>query len=68
MPRARQPFADAIRVARAIVALEGAALARAARARDPAAVEAAAQALACRIADALLEAEREAEARATADA
>ncbi|MBY0295902.1 MAG: hypothetical protein K2X71_07685 [Methylobacterium sp.] len=65
MPRPREPFADAIRIARAIVALEGAALARA---RDPAAVEAAAQALACRIAEALLAAEGEATARAAASA
>ncbi|WP_407520463.1 hypothetical protein [Methylobacterium oryzisoli] len=66
MPRGPQPFADAIRVARAIVALEGAALARAARQRDPAAVEAAGHALACRIAEALLEADREATAREAA--
>jgi hypothetical protein len=61
--RPREPLADAMRLARAIVATEGAALAHAARGGDEAAIEAACHHLTLRIAQALADAEREASER-----
>ncbi|GJD47441.1 hypothetical protein OPKNFCMD_0149 [Methylobacterium crusticola] len=63
MPRPHEAVADAIRTARAIVAHEGAALAAAAHGADEAALEAAGRDLASRIAQAILDAEREAAER-----
>lgn len=60
MSRPREPLADAMRLARAIVADDGAVLAHAARGADEAAVEAACHRLTLRIAQALVDAEREA--------
>lgn len=60
MTRPREPIADAYRIARTIVREEGSALAVAARSADETAVEEAVSALACRIAEAILEAERDA--------
>lgn len=59
MSRPREPLADAMRLARAIVADEGAALAHAARGADSEAIEAASHRLTLRIAQALAETERE---------
>ncbi len=59
MSRPREPLADAVRLARAIVAEEGMALAHAARGADEAALEAACHRLTQRIALALAETERE---------
>ncbi|MFH6783543.1 MULTISPECIES: hypothetical protein [Methylobacterium] len=64
MPRPYETVADAIRTARAIVMQEGSALAVAARAGDDAAVDAASCDLVSRIAQAILDAETEAMARA----
>ena len=60
MTRPKEPLADAYRIARAIVLEEGSALAFAARSADEAAIEEAGSKLACRIAEAILEAERDA--------
>lgn len=63
MSRPREPLADAMRLARAIVAEEGTALAHAARGADASALESACHRLAQRIALALVDAEREAAER-----
>lgn len=60
MTRPREPVADAYRIARSIVLEEGSGLAFAARGADEAAIEEAGARLACRIAEAILEAERQA--------
>ncbi|WP_298951260.1 hypothetical protein [uncultured Methylobacterium sp.] len=60
MPRPREAVADAVRTARIIVMEEGAALSAAASSGDPGAVDAAGRNLATRIAQAILDAERDA--------
>ena len=60
MTRPREPIADAYRIARAIVHEEGSALAHAARGADERAIEDASALLVCRIAEAIVEAERNA--------
>ncbi|MGF3024017.1 hypothetical protein ACQVP2_14460 [Methylobacterium aquaticum] len=64
MPRPYEAVADAVRTARAIVMQEGAALAAAARSGTDATLEAASRDLVSRIAQAILDAETEAMARA----
>ena len=66
MSRPREPLADALRVARGIVEVEGAAFATAARGAEPEAMEAACDHLAARIAEAIVAAERDAVDRAAA--
>jgi hypothetical protein len=68
MTRPREPVADAYRIARSIVLEEGGALAFAARGADEAVIEEAGARLACRIAEAILDAERNAIGEATAAA
>lgn len=65
MTRPREPIADAYRTARAIVLEEGSTMAFAARRADEAAIEEAGAKLICRIAEAILEAERNAVAEAS---
>ncbi|MEH3144616.1 MAG: hypothetical protein PGN34_04555 [Methylobacterium frigidaeris] len=64
MPRPREAVADAIRTARIIVMEEGTALASAASGHDQTALDAACRNLTTRIAQAILDAERETSERA----
>ncbi|AWB21455.1 hypothetical protein DA075_11435 [Methylobacterium currus] len=64
MPRPYEAVADAVRIARAIVMQEGSAVAAAARAGNDAALDAASCDLVSRIAQAILDAEHDAMARA----